>query len=40
MIIGMIVPDSGQISVFGQPLSHAYMDRCGYLPEERGLYKK
>ena len=40
MIIGMIFPDSGQISVFGQPLNRAHMDQCGYLPEERGLYKK
>jgi ABC-2 type transport system ATP-binding protein len=40
MIIGMIVPDSGQVFVFGQPLSRAHMDHFGYLPEERGLYKK
>ena len=40
MIIGIIVPDSGQISVFGQPLSRAHIDEFGYLPEERGLYKK
>jgi ABC-2 type transport system ATP-binding protein len=40
MIIGMIVPDSGQVFVFGQRLSRAHMDRFGYLPEERGLYKK
>lgn len=40
MMIGIIVPDSGQISVFGQPLSRAHLDEFGYLPEERGLYKK
>lgn len=40
MIIGIIVPDAGQISVFGQPLSRAHTDEFGYLPEERGLYKK
>lgn len=40
MIMGIIVPDSGQIHVFGEPLSRAHMDRFGYLPEERGLYKK
>ena len=40
MIIGMIVPDSGQVFILGQPLSRAHMDRFGYLPEERGLYKK
>jgi ABC-2 type transport system ATP-binding protein len=40
MIMGIIVPDSGQISAFGEPLGRAHMDRFGYLPEERGLYKK
>jgi len=40
MIIGIIVPDSGQISVFGETLKLAHKDRFGYLPEERGLYKK
>src|SRR5579871_1348093 len=40
MIMGIIVPDSGQITVFGEPLSRAHMDQFGYLPEERGLYKK
>lgn len=40
MIMGITVPDSGTISVFGEPLKRAHMDRFGYLPEERGLYKK
>jgi len=40
MIIGIIVPDSGRISVFGEPLERAHMDMFGYLPEERGLYRK
>jgi ABC-2 type transport system ATP-binding protein len=40
MMIGVIVPDSGRISIFGEPLRRAHMDRVGYLPEERGLYKK
>jgi len=40
MIMGITMPDSGSISVFGQPLSRAHMDQFGYLPEERGLYKK
>ncbi|MGO9084546.1 MAG: ABC transporter ATP-binding protein [Candidatus Sulfotelmatobacter sp.] len=40
MMIGIIVPDSGQISIFGEPLTRAHMDRFGYLPEERGLYRK
>jgi ABC-2 type transport system ATP-binding protein len=40
MIMGITVPDSGQITVFGEPLARAHMDQFGYLPEERGLYKK
>ncbi len=40
MIMGIIVPDSGSISIFGHPFSRAHMDQFGYLPEERGLYKK
>ncbi|MGD0823930.1 MAG: ATP-binding cassette domain-containing protein [Terriglobales bacterium] len=40
MMIGIIVPDSGHVSIFGEPLERAHMDRVGYLPEERGLYKK
>jgi ABC-2 type transport system ATP-binding protein len=40
MIMGITVPDAGQITVFGEPFSRAHMDQFGYLPEERGLYKK
>jgi ABC-2 type transport system ATP-binding protein len=41
MILNIIVPDEGTISVLGQPnTATAVMDRVGYLPEERGLYKK
>ena len=40
MMIGMTVPDSGSVSLFGQPFSRAQLHRIGYLPEERGLYKK
>jgi len=40
MMIGIIVPDSGRISIFGEPLTRAHMDTFGYLPEERGLYRK
>jgi ABC-2 type transport system ATP-binding protein len=40
MIMGIIVPDSGHISVLGKPLNRAHMDQFGYLPEERGLYRK
>jgi ABC-2 type transport system ATP-binding protein len=41
MILNIIVPDSGTIELFGQPhLTKGATDRIGYLPEERGLYKK
>jgi ABC-2 type transport system ATP-binding protein len=40
MMIGMTVPDSGTVSLFGKPFERAALQRVGYLPEERGLYKK
>jgi ABC-2 type transport system ATP-binding protein len=41
MILNIIVPDSGTIALFGQHhRSDGMTDRIGYLPEERGLYKK
>ena len=40
MMIGMTVPDSGTVSLFGKPFNRAALGRIGYLPEERGLYKK
>jgi ABC-2 type transport system ATP-binding protein len=39
MILDIIKPDSGKISVLGAPFSEATKARLGYLPEERGLYK-
>jgi len=41
MILNIIAPDEGSIDVLGQPnTSSGVLDRVGYLPEERGLYKK
>ena len=40
MMIGITVPDSGTVSMFGEPLRRDHAERLGYLPEERGLYKK
>jgi ABC-2 type transport system ATP-binding protein len=40
MILHILVPDSGRIEVFGDPRTDVARDRIGYLPEERGLYKK
>ncbi len=36
----IIEPDSGSISFFNQPLERKHVEMVGYLPEERGLYKK
>lgn len=33
-------PDSGSVSFFGEKLSRHHISRVGYLPEERGLYRK
>jgi ABC-2 type transport system ATP-binding protein len=40
MMIGITMPDSGQIKMFGKPFVRKDLERVGYLPEERGLYKK
>jgi ABC-2 type transport system ATP-binding protein len=40
MIMNIIYPDSGTIRVFGEEMRGSSTDRIGYLPEERGLYKK
>ncbi len=34
------IPDSGQVFFDGKPLSPSSVESIGYLPEERGLYKK
>ncbi len=40
MIVNITVPDSGTISVFGRKIDSQLQDRIGYLPEERGLYRR
>jgi ABC-2 type transport system ATP-binding protein len=40
MMIGITAPDSGRISLFGAPFDRKGLNKVGYLPEERGLYKK
>jgi len=40
MMIGITLPDSGSVSLFGKPFTRDVLSRVGYLPEERGLYKK
>jgi ABC-2 type transport system ATP-binding protein len=39
MILDILKPDTGKISVLGGPLTEATKNRIGYLPEERGLYR-
>jgi len=39
MMIGITVPDSGTVTLLGKPFTRASLQRVGYLPEERGLYK-
>lgn len=36
----IIAADSGEISIFGERLQEKHIGSIGYLPEERGLYKK
>jgi ABC-2 type transport system ATP-binding protein len=40
MMIGITVPDSGEVRIFGQTFHRKQLTNIGYLPEERGLYKK
>jgi len=40
IILDFMKPDSGVVRIFGQPMNEALKDHIGYLPEERGLYKR
>ena len=40
MIVNITAPDAGRIELFGQVMNDELRNRIGYLPEERGLYKK
>ena len=40
MIMNIIRPDAGSISVFGNNLTEQAKSHIGYMPEERGLYRK
>jgi ABC-2 type transport system ATP-binding protein len=40
MIMSILFPDSGELSVLGRPSALDAKDRIGYLPEERGVYRK
>lgn len=40
MTMGIIQPDEGKIEILGEPFSESLKEKIGYLPEERGLYRK
>ena len=40
MMIGITAPDSGTVRVFGRPFDRKCLEKVGYLPEERGLYRR
>jgi len=40
MIMDIIAPDRGEVRFFGRPRTGDDLKRVGYLPEERGLYRK
>jgi len=40
MMMGITMPDSGTVKLFEKPFERTSLERVGYLPEERGLYKK
>lgn len=40
MMMGITLPDSGVVRLFGKAFDRRSLERVGYLPEERGLYKK
>lgn len=40
MIMSILYPDQGEIRILGEPNAEGVKDRLGYLPEEKGLYKK
>jgi len=39
MMIGITMPDSGEVRLFAEPFRRSHLSRVGYLPEERGLYR-
>jgi len=40
MVMDIIAPDSGEVRFWGRARQKGDLDRIGYLPEERGLYRK
>ena len=40
MLLRILSPDAGQVLLYGEPVRQETLDRVGYLPEERGLYRR
>jgi ABC-2 type transport system ATP-binding protein len=40
MMVGILMPDEGAVCIFGEPFERRHLKTIGYLPEERGLYRK
>ena len=40
MMMNIYVPDTGEVILRGTKIGQEFKDKVGYLPEERGLYKK
>ncbi len=40
MILGVLRPDSGEVTLDGAPIGESVLHGFGYMPEERGLYPK
>jgi ABC-2 type transport system ATP-binding protein len=40
ILMDVLRPSAGAVRLFGEPLRRHQLDRVGYLPEERGLYRK
>ncbi len=40
MLLGIIEPDAGAVGLLGGPRTQHALDRVGYLPEERGFYRR
>jgi ABC-2 type transport system ATP-binding protein len=40
MMMNIYMPDSGEVILRGAPVAEDFKQKVGYLPEERGLYKK
>ena len=40
MMVGILMPDEGVVCIFGESFERRHLKTIGYLPEERGLYRK